>query len=138
MLTSNNLIKLQFHYTKDESANNVDNASIALSTSQQLKSWDTWHHCFGHIGYSGLHKLFDQELVTGFFIDHDSSISDCAACTEAKQSVIPFNKKGECDTKPGNLTHVDVWGKYDIALINKFQYFFSLLTTLHNMSWWSF
>jgi len=37
-LTSNNLIKLQFRYTKDESANNVDNASIALSTSQQLKS----------------------------------------------------------------------------------------------------
>ncbi len=45
------------------------------------------------------------------------------AYTEAKQSVIPFNKKGEHDTKPGDLTHVDVWGKYDVVLIKKFQYY---------------
>ncbi len=45
------------------------------------------------------------------------------ACVEAKQSVILFNKKGEHDTKPGDLTHIDVWGKYNVALINKFQYY---------------
>jgi len=91
-----------------------------LSTTQQLKGWDPWHCCFSHIGYLGLCKLFDQELVIGFLVDHASSMSDCAACTEAKQSAIPFNKKGEHDTEPSNLTHINVWGKYNIASINNF------------------
>jgi len=45
------------------------------------------------------------------------------ACIEAKQSVIPFNKGKERDMEPGDLTHVNVWGKYDVASINKFQYY---------------
>jgi len=48
---------------------------------------------------------------------------DCIACTEAKQSVIPFNKTGECETDPGELTHIDVWGKYEVTSINGFQYY---------------
>ena len=49
------------------------------------------------------------------------------AYTEAKQSVIPFNKKGEHNMKPGELTHIDVWGKYDVASINNFQYYLLLV-----------
>jgi hypothetical protein len=30
------------------------------------------------------------------------------ACTEAKQSVIPFNKKGEQETEPEEVTHINV------------------------------
>jgi hypothetical protein len=25
--------------------------------------------------------------------------------------------------KPGNLTHIDVWDKYNVVSINKFQYY---------------
>jgi hypothetical protein len=131
MLTANNLIKLRFRYAKSDDVDDAitgDNAAtISLSTTQQLKGWDTWHRRFGHISYSGLRKLFDRELVTGFLVDRASSMSDCVACTEAKQSVIPFNKKGEHDTEPGDLTHVDVWGKYDVASINNFQYYLLLV-----------
>jgi len=49
------------------------------------------------------------------------------AYTEAKQSVIPFNKKGEHNMKPGELTHIDVWGQYDVASINNFQYYLLLV-----------
>jgi hypothetical protein len=52
---------------------------------------------------------------------------DCAACTEAKQSVTPFNKKGDHETLPGELTHVDVWGKYDVASINSYSYYLLLV-----------
>jgi hypothetical protein len=45
------------------------------------------------------------------------------ACTEAKQSVIPFNKGTEHESKLGELTHVDVWGKYSVTSINSFQYY---------------
>jgi hypothetical protein len=81
----------------------------------QLKSWDVWHHCFGHISYSGLKKPFDHKLVISFFIDRDSQMADCVPYTEAKQSVIPFNKKGERKTEPGEIMHINVWEKYDIG-----------------------
>jgi hypothetical protein len=45
------------------------------------------------------------------------------ACTEAKQSVIPFNKIVDHDTKAGELTHIDIWGKYSVSSINGFQYY---------------
>ena len=54
-------------------------------------------------------------------------MSDCTACTEAKQSVIPFNKKGDRDTLPGELMHVDIWGKYDVASINGHSYYLLLV-----------
>jgi IS30 family transposase len=52
---------------------------------------------------------------------------DCTACTEAKQSVTPFNKKGDHETLPGELMHVDVWGKYDVASINGYSYYLLLV-----------
>ena len=59
----------------------------------------------------------------GFNVDWNSPKSDCMACTEAKQSVLPFNKMGDNDMHPGDLTHIDIWGKYDVALINGCQYY---------------
>jgi len=63
-LTTNNLIKLCFCYAKDGDINDAIIGEDAVhttssSTTQQLKGWDTWHHHFGHIGYSGLCKLFN-------------------------------------------------------------------------------
>jgi len=67
-----------------------------------------WHCHFAHISISGLRRLFDKQLVTGFLVDHESTFSDCTACTEAKQSVIPFNKTVDHETKAGELTHINV------------------------------
>ncbi len=119
-LTANNLIKFRFRYAKQISPPSV--ASYP-SVMQLEMSWDVWHHHFGHVGFSGLQRTLDLQLVTGFNVDCKSPKSDCVACTEAKQSVLPFNKKGDNDTHPGDLTHIDVWGKYDIASINGYQYY---------------
>jgi len=124
MLTANHLIKFRFSYPKHEV---VPRINAYPSVTQLEKSWDTWHHRFGHISYSRLKNLLDRELVSGFFINHSSPMSDCMACTEAKQSVIPFNKKGDRETVPGELTHVDIWGKYEIALINGSCYYLLLV-----------
>jgi hypothetical protein len=123
-LMPNNLIKLHFHYTKSNTKNTNHKAEMSnLMGQQRLKPWNIWHRRFSHISYSSLHKLFDRKLVTGFNVDHDTPFTDCAACTEAKQSVIPFNKGMEHDSEPGELTHVDVWGKYSVSSINGFQYY---------------
>jgi transposase InsO family protein len=119
-LTPNNLIKFHFRYAKHTSYSMLYSYP---SVTQLEKSWDVWHRRFGHIGYSGLRKTFDMDLVTGFRVERESSMPDCVACTEAKQSVLPFHKQGDSVTHPGDLTHIDVWGKYDVASINGHQYY---------------
>ena len=86
-------------------------------------SWETWHRRFGHISYSGLEHLLTKGLVDGFNVDETSLKPDCQACTEAKQSVLPFPKKAEHQAKkPGELTHIDVWGKFETISIDGYQY----------------
>ncbi|KAF9460598.1 hypothetical protein BDZ94DRAFT_1141706, partial [Collybia nuda] len=81
------------------------------------------HKRFGHISYSGLQRLLDKNLVEGFSVDTRTEKPDCIACTEAKQTVEPFGKATNRKTEPGELTHMDLWGKYSIASINGNQYY---------------
>ena len=67
---------------------------------------------------SGLQKLLNLNLVDSFTADTRTPKPDCVACTEAKQSEEPFNKTTNQVTKPSELTHMDVWGKYRLASIN--------------------
>ena len=85
--------------------------------------WETWHRRFGHVSYSGLRKLLDKELVDGFHVDKHTLTPDCVACTEAKQHVQPFPKMSNRNTKPGELTHIDLWGKYAVRSIHNNQYY---------------
>ena len=82
----------------------------SFQATESTQSWETWHKWYGHISYSGLQKLLDIKLVDGFTVDTRTPKPDCVPCTEAKQSIEPFNKWTSQVTKPGELTHIDVWG----------------------------
>src|SRR5271155_97140 len=86
-------------------------------------SWETWHRRFGHIAYSGLRKLLDKKLVDGFNVDKDSPMPDCVACTESKQHIESFPKLSNRITIIGELTHIDLWGKYTVLSINNNHYY---------------
>ena len=62
-------------------------------------------------------------MVEGFTVDKTSPKPDCEACIWAKQTIEPFNKTTNQITKPGNITHIDLWGKYDVASIHGNQYY---------------
>ena len=62
-------------------------------------------------------------MVNGFNVNIRTPKPDCIACTEAKQTVEPFDQHTEKETEPGDLTHIDVWGKYSTTSINGNQYF---------------
>ena len=94
-----------------------------FQATEPTQTWETWHQRYGHIGYSGLQKLHDLKLVDGFTVDTRTPKPDCIACTEAKQTEEPFNKSTCRETKPDELTHMDVWGKYHITSINRNQYY---------------
>ena len=61
--------------------------------------------------------------MEGFNVDLQLLKPDCIACTEAKQHVKPLPKMSKRNTKPGELTHIDLWGKYVIKSINGNQYY---------------
>ena len=48
-------------------------------------------------------------------------------CTEAKQHIELFSKLSIRKTEAGELTHIDLWGKYSIRLINGHQYYLLLV-----------
>jgi Integrase core domain len=62
-------------------------------------------------------------LATLFEINKSSLKPECIACIEAKQSEKPFRQTTNRQTKPGKMTHMDLWGKYKIASINRSYYY---------------
>src|SRR6266498_1703909 len=99
-----------------------------FKVTEPTHTWETWHKRFGHLGKSSIQTLFDKNLVVGLNIDLQSPKYDCAACTQAKQHVTSFPKASvEVRTKPGELTHTDLWGKYSMQSIHGNQYFHSFL-----------
>ena len=115
---------------------NIDesHASQTFIRNHTLPNWDTWHQQFGHIGYTGLQRLLDKKLVEGFNVDLQSPKPDCIACTEAKQHVERLPKTSQRNTEPGQLMHIDLWGKYAIKSINGNQYY---LLFMDNTKWYT-
>jgi len=66
-------------------------------------------------------------MVDGFSVDLSSPQPDCVACTEAKMTVSPYGPTTKCHTKVGELTHVDLWGKYEKASIHGNYYYLLLV-----------
>ena len=120
--TSNNLYWLKLHVLHD---NIQSTENFSFTTTQS--SWDTWHWHFGHISYGGLKMLQDKKLVSGFFPDRTFLKPDCIACTQAKLTHKPFPSTATCTEGIGNLTHMDLLGKYEIHSIHGNQYYILLI-----------
>ena len=82
---SNDLYKFAFKHTPRMSHNNY-----TFNTASPSQSWKTWHQCFGHVRYSGIKALIDNQLVEGLQINMNSLKPGCIACTEAKLSIAPY------------------------------------------------
>ena len=71
--------------------NKSPNTLYSFQTTGETQDWDTWHRRYGHIGYSGLQKLFDLKMVNGLTVNKDSIKPDCKICIQSKQTVKPFD-----------------------------------------------
>ena len=99
-----------------------------------MQNWEMWHRHFGHVSYTRLQNLYNKKIVEGFTVDINTPKPDCDACIQAKQTIALFNGKSDQNTKPGDLTHIDLWGKYQIKSIHGNQYYIYLLMMLLVMS----
>src|SRR6266581_5738828 len=116
--THNNLYKITFEHASQVPM--IDCSFSAFSTSP---NWVAWHRRFGHVAYGGIKKLFDFDLLDGAKVNLKSSKPDCVACTEAKLFQLPYEFIPPQQSEPGELTHMDLWGKYDITSINGNRYY---------------
>jgi len=98
-----------------------------FSTASPSQSWETWHQHFSHVGYTSIKKLLDNQLVDGLQINMHLLKPDCIACTEAKLSKAPYGPASGRQTRIGELTHMDLWGKYDVASIHSNQYYLLMI-----------
>jgi GAG-pre-integrase domain len=73
--------------------NNAETSKITTETHQH--TWDEWHCKYGHVSATGLEWLLADKLVDGFEVDKTSTMGDCDACIQAKQSHMPFPKKAK-------------------------------------------
>jgi len=121
---SNKLYKMSFKLVPKPPPNNY---KFSFNTNTSALSWEIWHRQFSHVRYSGLQKLMDKSMVDGFHVDMRSLRSDCMACTKVKHSKKPFGLVEKRVTKLGELTHVDLWGKYEIASIHRSQYYLIMI-----------
>jgi len=129
--TKNNLYKMNFVVQTSESTSLETNTkNKTYKVGEPAKSWEIWHKRYGHIGIDNLQELLDKRLVDGFTVDTRTPKYDCEACIQAKQHVASFPKTKEGNrepTKPGELTHTDVWGPYSVRSIHGNLYFITFL-----------
>ena len=71
----------------------------------------------------GIQGLVCCNLVEGLVVDVNTPKPDCIACVEVKVTVAPFGPASHMQRKKGKLTHIDLWGKYDITSINGSRYY---------------
>jgi len=118
----NNLYRISLQLAPNPSAD-----IVCLNANTSHLPWEVWHRRFGHVGYSGLQNLLRLNIVDGFTVDASSLKPDCVACTEAKLFEAPYGPASDKQTKTGELTHTDLWGKYDVKSINGNQYYLLLV-----------
>lgn len=97
--------------------------NVMYTSKMSSPTWEIWHKRFGHIGYRGLQKIYNLHLVDSLHIDQRRDKPDCVTCTEAKMTELPYPKTQCQYVTPGILTHMDIWGKYDVTSINGHQYY---------------
>ena len=122
---SNNLYKMDIYPRRTQVRSRETPQTFV--TEEPAQCWETWHRRLGHMGYTTLQRMLDNDLVYGFQVDKNSPQPDCRACTEAKQTIKPFGETTKRITKPGELTHTDLWGPYSVTSIHGNLYYASFV-----------
>src|SRR5258708_15324961 len=66
-------------------------------------------------------------MVEGLNINMKTNTPECPACIQGKQIVRPFKGHHTLCHEKGRITHMDLWGKYDVAFVRGNQYFLLLI-----------
>lgn len=108
------------------------NTSMALLVSP-VNTAELWHRRLGHINAEYLNKM--PELVDGLVFSGKSDIQkqNCEVCCEAKQTRLPFPKKGSRAESFLQVVHSDVCGPMDKWSVGGSKYFLTFIDDYSRM-----
>lgn len=61
------------------------------------QDWEMWHKHYRHVGYTGLQKMLDQNLVDRFLVKKTSPKFNCVVCIKAKLTEEPYKDKSRVE-----------------------------------------
>ena len=110
-------------------------ANHSSSTNQPacnlaISSTDLWHSCLGHVSPSRL--SFIAKNFLNFFVQSNNA---CPICPLAKQSCLPFGTSAISSTKPFEIIHCDIWGRYRHPSLFGAHYFLTIVDDYTRFTW---
>lgn len=103
--------------------------TCCLVNSRNDNDAQLWHLRYGHLGYTSLLTLSNNEMVSGMKLM--SKVPDsgpCEGCLMGKQNRHPFPKKSLSESsQPLDIIHSDVCGPMKVASIGGSRYFITFI-----------
>jgi hypothetical protein len=95
-----------------------NNVSACVARSRDVPvDKATWHHCWGHIGNTGLEALISGINVNSLHVHESGMDSLCEDCILGKQTRHPFNGVHEVEKEAGEHSYPDLWGPTQVTLV---------------------
>eukprot|EP00261_Vitis_vinifera_P033501 XP_019074744.1 PREDICTED: uncharacterized protein LOC100253049 isoform X2 [Vitis vinifera] len=110
--------------TNHSSSTNQPACNLAISST------DLWHSCLGHVSPSRL--SFIAKNFLNFSVQSNNA---CPICPLAKQSRLPFGTSAISSTKPFEIIHCDIWGRYRHPSLFGAHYFLTIVDDYTRFTW---
>ena len=110
--------------TNHSSSTNQPACNLAISST------DLWHSRLGHVSPSRL--SFIAKNFLNFSVQSNNA---CPICPLAKQSRLPFGTSAISSTKPFEIIHCDIWGRYRHPFLFGAHYFLTIVDDYTRFTW---
>ncbi len=122
----NNLYYLE-SYKDCQTSNNVNSVSEAnVISTNSMSQKEKWHRMLGHVSFSKLKFLCENELLDGAPKRLEAENFKCAICLEFKMNNVPFKDDREKATEILQIVHTDVNGPHSLGYCGE-QYFVTFI-----------
>lgn len=124
----NNLYYLESYKDCETSGNvnSVPEAKVNVTSTNSMSLKEKWHRMLGHISFSKLKFLCENELLDGAPKRLESENFKCAICLEFKMNNVPFKDDREKATEILQIVHTDVNGPHCVGYCGE-QYFVTFI-----------
>ena len=95
-----------------------------------ISSTDLWHSRLGHLSPSRL--SFIAKNFLNFSVQSNNA---CSICPLAKQSRLPFDTSVISSTKPFEIIHCDIWGRYRHPFLSSAYYILTIVDDYTCFTW---
>lgn len=124
----NNLIAVGVRTNLYEIMFEIPKVECSLVEDDNNKEFLKWHKRYGHIGFSGLKNLVQNNLVDGMNknLKPGNSLEFCESCVNGKMKRLPFSTRAK-SSRVLEIVHSDVCGPIEPSTFDNKKYFVTFI-----------